>query len=179
MPATLRFDRALSDFEKATAAAQCRQAGASRLALTSNDRFGCTYATFEAAEDGIADAIRAQFPSAALWEFLVIAVAIEPHTSDALPLLEDALGGAGKPAVVLRCERRAQSLIVEMAENSLALILALVDVELRRFGNAGRRIYCLSPLPAALQACIAARGLGVPQIDSSQILEVLIERSNA
>lgn len=178
---TLRIDRALSETEKATAAEQCREAGASCLAFLSNERFECTYATFETPRDGVADAICAQLASAAFWDLPVIALAIEPFVSDALPFLEEALGGAGKPAGVLRCERRAGSVLVELAEKrtSLDVILALVDVELRRFGNAARRVHCLSPLPVQFQACIAARGLAVPGIDSSQILEVLIERSHA
>jgi len=181
MPLTLRFDKALSESETKSAAQHCREAGASRVALRANQHFDCTYAALEVTREGSADRIRAQFPSAVAWEFNVIALAIEPHLSQVLPLLEVAFGGPGKPAGVLRCEPRAESVILEIAERrtSLALILTLVDVELRRYGNAGRRIHALSPLSAEVQAGIASRGLQLPHLDGSQILEVLIEQSHA
>ncbi len=179
--ATLRFDKALSETEKLTAAEQCRAAGANCVAFASSQRFDCTYASLEALQDDSADRIRAQFPSAAVWDVLIIALAIEPSVSEALPSLESAFGGAGKPAGVVRCQCRAGSAVLEIVEarTSLALILALTDVELRRFGNAGRRIHPLSPFPIELQGELAARGLDLPRIDRSQILEVLIEQSYA
>jgi hypothetical protein len=68
---------------------------------------------------------------------------------------------------------------VEEKRTTLSLILMIADVELRRWGNVGRRIYVLSPFPVHLQTSIASRGLNLPDLDTSLILENLIEQSHA
>ena len=108
----------------------------------------------------------------------IIAVAIYPGASEALPVLEDALGGTGRPAGVLACERVQAGLVVEWdpSVSQPAVISALIDLELRRFGGA-RTIELLSPLTADLAARIAAKGLQTPEIGPDRVLETLVQRA--
>ena len=57
-----------------------------------------------------------------------------------------------------------------------AVVLGVVDVELRRF-HSGRTAELLTPLPAEWTAKIAAEGLQAPEIARDRVLEDLIERA--
>jgi hypothetical protein len=109
----------------------------------------------------------------------IIALAIEPEPSDALPPLAKALGGAGAPAGVIGCETSGASLIVEVLPSVTQprLVLDIADVELRRFSGR-RRVRLLGPVPRATLASIAAAGLQAPEIGEDRILESLLERAH-
>ena len=108
----------------------------------------------------------------------IIALAIEPEPSDALPPLAQALGGPGAPAGVIGCETAGASLVVELRPSVTAprLVLDIVDVELRRFSGR-RRVRLLGPVPNWVLAGIAAAGLQAPEIGEDRILESLLERA--
>ncbi|MDQ6826983.1 MAG: hypothetical protein M3Z14_07295 [Candidatus Eremiobacteraeota bacterium] len=178
---SLRFDWAFSESERNDAAQRCREAGVPGAAFTSHPRFDLTYGVFKRADDESLGRLRAEFSTATMWDFLTISLAIEPGAAEALPFLEQSLGGAGRPVAVVGCERRAGCVLLEFRENraSLELVLGLIGVELKRFGNAARRIHILCPLPVWMQASVAAGGLRAPEIDNSRILEILIAEAHA
>jgi hypothetical protein len=109
----------------------------------------------------------------------IIALAIEPTSADALPFLNEALGGAGAPAGVRSCRRLAEALIVEIAPyvTRPALVLQIADVELRRFGG-GRRTRLLTPLSLRTAAALAADALQAPEIAADRILEALLQEAH-
>jgi len=108
----------------------------------------------------------------------IIALAIEPTPAVALPAIERALGADGAPAGVSECTLAAGAAIVEFRPELTppALVLDLVDVELRRF-HGHRKVSLLNPLPAAVVAQIASAGLQAPEIAPGRILETLLEQS--
>lgn len=106
----------------------------------------------------------------------IIALAVFPEVREALPSLLDALGGAGRPASILTCEAINGGVVLEWdpLSASAAVVLGLVDVELRRF-NSGRTAELLSPLPPSWIARIAADGLQAPEIAPERVLEMLLD----
>lgn len=173
---TLRFDGVLDEATKTLLERASRGAGASLRACASH-RFERSYATIESESPVDADVLLRDIPAATLYDGAIIAIAIEPTPTDALPLLAEALGGAGRPSGVRTAERVGDALVVEfLAQRSPArFVLDIVDVELRRF-HGYRRVELLTPAPAEWLARAAAEGLGAPEIDTSRILEALLER---
>jgi hypothetical protein len=110
-----------------------------------------------------------------IYEGAIIALALFPTVPEALPAVLDALAGPGRPAGVLACHAVPAGVIVEWdpQRTPVDMILGTVDVELRRFSS-GRTAELLSPLPAAVLAAIAARGLQTPQITKQRILELIV-----
>lgn len=173
---TLRLDAVLDESTKATLERTVRGAGAT-LRVRSSERFGRTYAAIESAVPVRADVLLRGLPGATLFDGAVIALAIEPTPADALPMLTTAVGGPGGPAGVKTAEPVSAALVVEFsAERSPArFVLDIVDLELRRFGG-HRHVELLTPAPAEWLARAASEGLGAPDIDTSRILEALLER---
>lgn len=114
-------------------------------------------------------------PDGHWYDAAIIALAIEPLPADALPVLAEALGGAGAPAGVCDCVVDGSGLILEFRPEvtPASLVLRIIDVELRRYG-ASRRTQLLTPLSARTAAAIAAQGLQAPEIASDRILESLL-----
>jgi hypothetical protein len=133
-----------------------------------------SYASIES--DGPIDARAIGVASdAQAYESAIIALAVSPAVPQALPGLQKALGGAGRPAGVLACRSFSGGVVVEWDPNvtSTDIVLGLIDVELRRFAS-GRTVEVLAPLPKPVIAKIAAHGLQAPQIGLDRVLEELV-----
>lgn len=107
----------------------------------------------------------------------IIALAVSPHDAQALPLLEEALGGRGAPSAIRFLEVIGDAVVVEWSLDRMseATFLALVDVELARL-KTGRRTELLCPLPLEWWTRIAGCGLQAPEIAPGRVLEWLLER---
>jgi hypothetical protein len=126
--------------------------------------------------DGVDPLELQRYVSGARWyDAEIIALAIEPLPADALPVLAEALGGRGAPAGICECRIDESRLVVEFFPGVTppALLVRIIDVELRRFGGA-RRTQLLSPLSIRTAAAIAAQGLQSPEIGTDRILESLL-----
>jgi hypothetical protein len=134
-----------------------------------------TYALIEGPEGADPSELSQRLPEARWYDAAIIALAIEPLPADALPLLEAALGGPGAPAGLHDCTRFGSQLLVEFEPEVTppALIMRIIDVELRRFGGS-RRTQVLTPLSPRIAAAVAAQGLQAPEIASDRILETLL-----
>jgi hypothetical protein len=109
----------------------------------------------------------------------IIALAIEPAPTDALPHLLRALTGPGAPGGVLDAAVEGDSLLVDLKSSPAPrnVALRIIDVELRRF-NGHRKTQLLTPLTPEIAAAIAADGLQAPEIASDRILESLLGLTN-
>ena len=136
-----------------------------------------TYALLELPDGFDHAAIRAA-SEGMVYDKAVIALALFPTVSEALPPLLEALGGPGRPAGVLACRPFPGGAVVEWDPDltQAAVILGVVDVELRRFGST-RVAELLSPLPPSVVAQLAATGLRAPQIEPQRILDLRINRA--
>jgi hypothetical protein len=136
---------------------------------------GQSYALLDLPDSYDAQAIRMAC-GGVMYETAIIAMAISPAVPQALPRLYEALGGAGRPAGVLSCRTSGGSVVVEWdpGVSGVDVVMGLVDVELRRFAS-GRTAEVLAPLPAAVIANIASRGLQAPQIQPDRVLEFLVD----
>lgn len=134
------------------------------------------YALVEEASEACAAELAA-VASAEIVDSPLIALAVSPHAAEALPALQHALGGPGAPSGVIRCETEGDAVLVEwnMERTAAPLMMALIDVELLRFGG-GRSNRLLAPLPLAWSTKIAAEGLKAPEIAPERVLEALLER---
>jgi hypothetical protein len=108
----------------------------------------------------------------------IIALALFPAISEALPPLLEALGGPGRPAGVLACLPCPAGVVVEWDPGltQARVVLGIADVELRRFASP-RVTEVLAPLPPTVVALLAANGLCTPQIEPQRILELRINRA--
>lgn len=106
----------------------------------------------------------------------IIALAVCPSVAEALPRVEEALGGPGRPAGIRSCERVGNAIVAEWDLNvtSARTVLNLCDIELARF-HSGRVNTLLTPLSDASWAKIASEGLNAPEIAPNRVLEVLIQ----
>lgn len=172
---TIRYREMPGDAERAAVERIVRRCGG-RTSWSAHPRFERAYALVE---DADAEEVRAA-ASGAVLETAIIALAVLPNVPEALPYLQDALGGAGRPDGVTACDVEDSALIVEwnLDRTGVALVLGLIDVELRRF-RAARMTELLTPLPLAWWTRIAADGLRAPQIAPDRILEALLEPVDA
>lgn len=115
-------------------------------------------------------------PAVTVFETPVIALAIRPNVAEALPAIEQALAGPGRPRGVLAIELIDEHLIVEwnLDVTPAHVLLGVVDVELARF-HAARVTELLTPLPLDWWTAIARSGLQAPEIAPDRVLEALIE----
>jgi hypothetical protein len=146
-----------------------------RVRASALDAPARTYVLLEGPQSVDPAQVRESIPDARWYDAAIIALAIEPQPADALPVLARALGGPGAPAGVCDCTVAGSRLIVEFLPGVTqpALIVRIIDVELRRFGGI-RRTHLLTPLPMETAAAIAAHGLQAPEIAPDRILEPLL-----
>jgi hypothetical protein len=173
---TLRFDRRMTPADAAGVAKLAGEHGAT-ISLRSSERIDRTYALLGVEQPTTANTV-GMATGAKLYETAIIALAVYPAPVQALPALLEAFGGAGRPSGVLECSSHGQGVVIEWDPQrcSAAVVSALVDVELRRFGGA-RTAELLSPLPETIVARIAAEGLGAPQLTPDRLLETLLDRA--
>ncbi|MHB8141255.1 MAG: hypothetical protein ACYDHD_08425 [Vulcanimicrobiaceae bacterium] len=152
------------------------RAAQGRLRWLVHDDLGRAYALLET------DVARTQWGAevprgVVLYPGAIIALAIYPQPAEALQNLQTALGGPGRPSGILESVLTDRALLLEWdpTVTGTLLIWAVVDAELRRYGNCSRRCRLLAPLPEGLLAKIAAAGLQTPEIACDRILESLIE----
>lgn len=107
-----------------------------------------------------------------------IVLAVFPSAAQALPALERALGGSGRPDGVVSVRRSEESIVVEWdpARTGVRVVMNVIDAELRRF-HASRRTELLVPLSEESLAKIAAAELQAPEIAPDRILERLLEEA--
>lgn len=173
---TLSIDGVLDSKRRAEIDDAVRRAGGTAL-WRSSESASRTYALLELPAEYDHAAIRA-VSAGVVYDKAVIALALFPALSEALPPVLEALGGAGRPAGILACRPCPGGAVVEWDPDltPAAIVLGVADVELRRFASA-RITELLSPLPAALAAKVAASGLQAPQIVPQRILELRIDRA--
>jgi hypothetical protein len=173
---TLRADGPLDGARRVAVDAAVRSAGGSSRWRTSA-RADRTYALLELPDVKGLTAVAAA-SDAVVYDSPVIALAVFPAVAEALPPLLAALGGAGRPAGIRSCEPCDGGVVVEwdLERTPAAMMLAAVDVELRRFSS-GRTAELLTPLPQAWIARIAGAGLQAAEITPDRVLETLIERA--
>ncbi len=178
---TLRLQTVLRDQELVNAKASLRSLGADTVELVSTHRFGLTYGMLESERLLDTRRVLKHFPDARLYEWAVIALAIEPAVPDALPILQNAFAGAGRPSGVVECRLDGAALVIEFRPDQASpqILFALLDAELARFGSHGRTTTLLSPLPPMPACAVAASGLRAADLTTDRILDVLIESSDA
>ncbi len=162
------------------AMAYFRSLGIDAVDFVRTPAFGVTYGILETTNSLPAQRVLQHFPDARLYEWAVIALAIEPQVPDALPILENAFGAAGRPRGVLECRRVRTAIVIEFRPDLTdpRLLFALIDTELARF-RSGRTTTLLTPLPPKAAAVIAASGVRAPELATDRILEVLLESRDA
>ncbi len=173
---TLSIDGMLDSKQRAEIDDAVRRAGGTAV-WRSSERASRTYALLELPDGYDHAALRAAC-TGVVYDKAVIALALFPAVSEALPPMLEALGGAGRPAGILACRPCAGGAVVEWDPDitRAAVVLGTADVELRRFASA-RVAELLSPLPAAVVAKLAAIGLQAPEIEPQRILELRIDRA--
>jgi hypothetical protein len=167
---TLSIEGDLDDARRAAIEDAVRRQGGSVLWRTSAAARR-SYALLAMPDRYDAAAIRA-IAAGTLYDKPIIALAVFPALTEALPLLCETLGGAGRPAGVLACVPVPGGVVVEWDPSltDAAVILALVDVELLRWQSA-RTAELLSPLPRPVVAKLAASGLRAPMLVPERVLE--------
>lgn len=172
---TLSFDKDVDGEQRAAIEAAVLALGGSAI-WRPRKSAGRSYALLELPEGSSAGAVRA-LPGATVYDGSIIAMAVFPEVTEALPKLLEALGGPGRPAGILASRPCPGGVVVEWdpARTRAAVVLALVDVELQRFAS-GRVCEVLAPLSPQVAATLAAEGLAAPEIEPKRILELRIDR---
>lgn len=106
----------------------------------------------------------------------VIELAVTPSPPEALPILLEALAGAGGPRGVVACERTGSELRVrwDVATTPASVLRALLRTETGRFGGS-YTVRLLEPLSVEVAASVAADGLQTAGVVPERILDVLVE----
>ncbi|GAC1500471.1 MAG: hypothetical protein NVS1B14_04440 [Vulcanimicrobiaceae bacterium] len=177
---SLCFDASLSPQSSAALLGAARESGLRAQFMTSK-RFARTDVLLAAPGGASVVGFTARYPHARVYDPPIIALAIEPQTDDALPELLAALCGDGAPSGAVRAELRDGAVVLEFcpAVTPWKLLHELIDVELRRFGSSARRITLLSPLTIEMEAQVARDGLECGGLDSSRVLEPLVDRAGS
>jgi len=170
--AGVRFDREFATSERADVARTLRSAGARVTSWKA--AAGRTYATVQLAPHANADA-SASVARATVFEPPLVVLRIVPDALRRLTALEDALAGPGRPRGVRDAVREPNALVVEVdpRETPLALIVALIDRELR--SAPGRTIEPLVALDDETLAAFAGHELREPGLDASRLIETHLE----
>ncbi|MBV8372642.1 MAG: hypothetical protein JOY69_05225 [Candidatus Eremiobacteraeota bacterium] len=108
----------------------------------------------------------------------IIAVAVFPTVAQALPAVEAALYGPGKPVGVRGFDRCEGGAIVEwdLEQTPASVIFGVIDAELLRH-RSGRTVELLTPLLPSWSAKIAADGLRCAEMSTGRVLEDLLEEA--
>jgi hypothetical protein len=146
-----------------------------RTTWRAHPEIGRTYALLENAGSFDAQAVRA-VAGAQAYETAVIAMAVSPAVPQALPALQEALCGPGRPVGILACHPFPGGVILEWDPDvsRAELVLGLIDAELRRFAS-GRTAEVLTPLPKSTIAKLASEGLQAPQVRLDRVLEARVD----
>lgn len=104
-----------------------------------------------------------------------IVLAVYPSAPEALPALERALSGAGRPSGVTSVRRDGAGLVVEWdsSRSAVRLVLGVIDAELRRY-NSSRRTELRCDLSLDELCRIAAEELKAAEIAPDRVLEALL-----
>lgn len=169
---TVRYRPIPTDDVRRTLEEFARRNGA-QVSWSTAQAYNRSYALVEGAGSPMAATAE---PAATIFDSPIIALAIRPNVAEALPALEHALGGSGRPAGMRGFEISGDAAILEWNHDvtPASTVLALVDLELDRF-HAARVTEILTPLPLAWWTSIAAQGLQAPEIAPDRVLESLIE----
>lgn len=171
--ATARFDRVLTNSERATAVRALDSAGA-KVASWATSRSGRTYASLRIADDGALDLVRGAVQAhVAAPPALVLDVV--PRDAQYVDRLVRALAGSGGPAGVGDVRSSGDALTLELDERvtPLRLVVDVIDAELER--SPGRQIVPLFPLSDDSATAFAAATLRAPELDVSRLLETYSE----
>ncbi len=166
--ASVRFDGALAERERDEATRSLGSAGAT---VTSWTRCGTrSYATVSLASD-VTTATLAELTCAQVVSPPLLVVRVVPDAPRALPALERALAGPGRPAGVRDVRRVDASLVVECdgRVTALATLVALIDVELAT--APGRTIEPLIGLDDETLVAFAGVLLAEPALDRARLIE--------
>jgi len=146
-----------------------------RATWRAHPEVGRTYALLESAEALDVRAIAAD-SGTQVYEAAIIALAVSPTVPQALPVLQEALAGPGRPAGILACREFSGGVVVEWNPDvsRAEVVLGVMDAELRRF-DSGRTAEVLSPLPKSTIAKVASEGLRAPEIRLDRVLEALVD----
>lgn len=172
--ASVRFDRALVEQERAEAARALLARGCEITAWKSVAPFPLTFA--QAILRAGADPRAAERETGArICEPPAVVLAIAPQRPKTIPALAEALGGKGAPAGVTACAASGAALLLELdaGVTPLDFVVKLIDVELRY--APGRSIVALFDLPDDVLAAFAAATLECPDLDASRLIETYTE----
>ncbi|MBD5634995.1 MAG: hypothetical protein IAI49_11000 [Candidatus Eremiobacteraeota bacterium] len=172
--ASVRFADVLAASERETMTRTLASVGAE--ATSWNVAADRTYACARSARDGedaLRDLLRAELAGACVDSPPIAVLRVSPDRLHRLAPLASALGGAGRPAGVVRCATERSALVVEVDVRAtpLSLIVALIDVET----SGGRRIEPILPLCDDVLAELAGSILGEPDLDASRLIEPYLE----
>lgn len=175
---TLRIDASPSEALQTRLATALAHDGV-RLCFGTPNAVDRTYVVVEGPPGVDPAELEQRVPDGTWYGDAVIALAIEPAPPDALPWLQRALGGPGRPAGVASCEISGSQVVVDFrpAVTQPAMLLRIVDVELQRVRGI-RRITLLSPLTVTVATAVAATGLQAPEIATDRVLESLLEAAH-
>jgi hypothetical protein len=172
--ASVRYDGVLGPRERDDTVRSLRSTGAD---VTSwNVAGGRTYSRVRLESAGEAAALALLRRDARVDVPALAVLRIEPLWPHTLPALFDALGGPGGPAGVVDVRPDgASALVVELEcrTTAPALLIALIDVELR--AAPGRRIVPLIAFDDDVLAAFAGAMLHEPSLDSSRLIETYLE----
>jgi hypothetical protein len=176
--ATLRYDALLDSGQRSALQTRLRALEAT-VSWHHDDRTRRTYAAVEASRDFSEVQLQDAAAQARVYPRSVIALAVTPRPAEALPILLEALGGAGRPAGVVDCAIVGDELCVEWDSQvtAAALVTITIDAELARF-NGTRTARLMRPLGVEAITKVAADGLGA-SLDPQRILEVLLGAARA
>ncbi len=105
-----------------------------------------------------------------------IVLAVYPSAPEALPSLERALTGKGKPEGITSVQRGGDGALIvawDPSRTSVRLVMGVIDAELHRY-NATRRTELRSEPSLDQLAQIAAQELMTPEIAPDRVLEALL-----
>jgi hypothetical protein len=105
-------------------------------------------------------------------------MAVYPSAPEALPALERALAGPGRPDGVTDVRRDDAAVVVtwDPSRSAVRLVMAVIDAELRRY-NATRRTEVRGELSLEQLTQIAAQELMTPEIAPDRVLEALLAQA--
>ncbi len=171
--ASVRYGGALDASEREAFTRTLRCGGASPISW--NATAAASYAGIQLEASCDVAALRAALPTFRIDAPPLVVLRVKPSHPRMLDRLSHALGGDGRPAGIVGAAHDGDALIVEIEprRTALALVVALIDVELR--GAPARTIEPLVPLDDATLAAFVGDVLAVPELDTTRIIETHVE----